>query len=241
MSRSGSAAAAGSSGGGCWRSHCWVVWWIRSSLPWVWGWPGRPVMQRPPNASRCSTSRLRRPRRVVLNADPLSVSRTCGTWWAAIPLSSTRTAPAAVSSCSTCAASRNRDRSSISWYTCQIDPSANGHSKLSSCQHPWTVADSNRRVADRGRFCGCGVTIPRRVNTRASVEAAGAGRPRAARWWATVTGPWSQPASASSLRSSTAASSTATGIANGERLPGSRRRGDNAASGPSAAARARSW
>ena len=84
------------------------------------------------------------------------------------------------------------------------------------------------------------MTSPRRVKTRASVEGAGAGSPLAARWWATVTGPWSHPASASSLRSSTAASSIATEIANGERLPRSRGRGDNAATTPSAAALARS-
>ncbi len=44
---------------------------------------------------------------------------------------------------------------------------------MSACQRSFGIAASNRQNEDLGRFCGCGVTKPRRDSTRQIVETAG--------------------------------------------------------------------
>ena len=48
---------------------------------------------------------------------------------------------------------------------------------MSACQRSLGWSAQNRRHDDRGRFCGCGVTNPRRDKIRQIVETAGTGAP----------------------------------------------------------------
>lgn len=55
------------------------LWWARSTLPWVWGWPTRPLMGRTPkDASHLSVRQGEPDQREVFRAGPLSLSRAAG-------------------------------------------------------------------------------------------------------------------------------------------------------------------
>jgi hypothetical protein len=56
-------------------------------------------------------------------------------------------------------------------------PSASCQCVMSACQRSLGCSAQNVRQLDRGRFCGCGVTKPRRDKIRQIVDTAGPGRP----------------------------------------------------------------
>jgi hypothetical protein len=63
-------------------------------------------------------------------------------------------------------------------------PSASRQWVISACQRSLGCSAQNVRQDDRGRFCGCGRTKPRRDKIRQIVEVAGvAGRPPTAGVW----------------------------------------------------------
>lgn len=98
-------------------------------------------------------------------------------------------------------------------------PVAITHLVASACHSSLGAAASNRRHELVGRLRGWGTTNPRRTRIRQIVATDGTPRmPRRPRCHWIVAAPASSPASVSSLRSATTASSTSTGTRVGEVL-----------------------
>jgi hypothetical protein len=88
------------------------------------------------------------------------------------------------------------------------EPSARRQWVMSACQRSLGCSAQNVRHEERGRFCGCGVTNPRRDKIRQIVEVAGTGStPTVARCAAIVSAPASRPRFVRVLRSRTTWSS----------------------------------
>ena len=90
------------------------------------------------------------------------------------------------------AAMQTREWSSRMFKISTSVPSASRQWVMSACQRSLGWSAQNVRHDDRGRFCGCGVTNPRRDRIRQIVETAGTGYRRPAcraRWAAMVSAP----------------------------------------------------
>ena len=70
--------------GGWARSHFFRVCWKRSTLPWVWGWLGRPFFWSMPRMTSSRSKSLGPCRNRVVKTKPLSVNVDAGMPWASI-------------------------------------------------------------------------------------------------------------------------------------------------------------
>jgi hypothetical protein len=153
---------------------------------------------------------------LAVNTAPLSVSTPAG-----IPQRRNAVRKLVSTCCPVVVSRASEQTSSREWSSSMLRistsvPSANCQWVMSACHRSFGISAWNRIHDDLGRFCGCGVTNPRRLNTRQIVDTAGTdswvSRPR---WTRIVSAPASKPFLDSSLRSRMIRSSSCAGTAFG--------------------------
>src|SRR6266508_4733772 len=130
----------------------------------------------------------------AVNTAALSVSSDAGNPWAAADVRNVATTSAALNATAVASdATSSREWSSSMLQISVSSPPASVQWVMSACHRSLGWKASNRTKDDRGRFCGWGVTNPRRERIRQMVETAGEAPWRRVRWNAMVCAPASRP------------------------------------------------